>query len=58
MRVNNSKNVRGYIKIHRKHIGKTIVVHNLHRLYFIGYRARKSRVYFMRFAGFSCRLVQ
>ena len=26
---NISKNVKGYMKIHRKHIGKTIVVHNL-----------------------------
>ena len=30
MRVRNiSKNVKGYMKIHRKPIGKTIVVHNL-----------------------------
>ena len=30
MRVRNiSKNVKGYMKIRRTHIGKTIVVHNL-----------------------------
>ena len=34
MRVRNIYNkVKGYIKIHRKHIGKTIVVHNLKGLF-------------------------
>ena len=31
MRVRNiSKKVKGYMKIHRQHMGKTVVVHNLH----------------------------
>ena len=31
MRVRNiSKKVKGYTKIHRQHMGKTLVVHNLH----------------------------
>ena len=34
MRVRNiSKEVKSYMKIHRKHIGKTIVVHNLQYMY-------------------------
>ena len=34
MRVRNiSKKVKSYMKIHRKHIGKTIVVHNLQYMY-------------------------
>ena len=32
---NISKKVKGYMKIHWKHIGKTIVVHNLYAIHLI-----------------------